>query len=287
MSRNPRQSLAVGRLCNVCKDKPQPPEARVPHADDKRGGKRLCSHRPDKNKRGAGILRVPSLFTPPTLSQQENPDYFPLLSPPPRPPTPSPPPALQKAGERREGCPSRSRWLSLGYFSAALYPNINFPEIRRHYATAAGRGWGWGARTSPVYVPARGRCNQSSHLKVASPLARQGSKSLCNECPAHACRRRPAPRTARSPPGCRRPRAPGAGGEPGAGPGRQWAERLPCSCSRAGEQGGGEKERGPGAGPAALGLGLGPGSRAEARARLGRRVARGSAGAVAEPGDVC
>lgn len=208
-------------------------------------------------------------------------------APPPRPPTPSPPPALQKAGERRERCPSRSRWLSLGYFSAALYPNINFPEIRRHYATAAGRGWGWGARTSPVYVPARGRCNQSSHLKVASPLARQGSKSLCNECPAHACRRRPAPRTARSPPGCRRPRAPGAGGEPGAGPGRQWAERLPCSCSRAGEQGGGEKERGPGAGPAALGLGLGPGSRAEARARLGRRVARGSAGAVAAPGDVC
>lgn len=61
---------------------PQPPEARVPHADDKRGGKRLCSHRPDKNKRGAGILGVPSLFTPPSLSQPENPDYFSLLSRP-------------------------------------------------------------------------------------------------------------------------------------------------------------------------------------------------------------
>lgn len=148
--------------------------------------------------------------------------------------------------------------------------------------------------------PAQSTCRRESAAIKAATLrwrvpSRQDSKSLCNECPAHTRRRPPAPRTAgpRAQPGPRpashRPRAPGAGGEPGAGPGRRWAERLPCSCSPTGELGGGETEPGPGAGP---GLGLGPGfgvaggGRRRGRgAGVGQRA--GSAGAVAALGDVC
>lgn len=83
---------------------------------------------------------------------------------------------------------------------------------------------------------------------------------------------RPAPRA-------RRPRAPGAGGERGAGPGWRWAERLPCSCSRDGEPGRrGESAGGRERGPAARGARAGPPGRRRrrvaARARRGRRAAR-------------
>lgn len=128
----------------------------------------VWAHSPDTNKRRAGILRMPSPFTPLTVSQ-ENQDYSPLLYPP--------LPRRQARRKHKKGksvaLPSRDGSASTQPPGAPLYQNINFPEIRRHYATAAG-----GAQTSPVYVPARERCNQSSHLKVASPLQTRQQKFM-------------------------------------------------------------------------------------------------------------
>jgi hypothetical protein len=101
-------------------------------------------------------------------------------------------------------------------------------------------------------VRAPGRCNQSSYLKVASPPSCQGSKSLCNACPAHTRRLPPALRRARTHPApyARRPRAPRAGTEqsraPGAAGGRSayrgsapWSVRgkRKGGCNRAGGAG--------------------------------------------------
>lgn len=253
---------------------PQPPRVLAQHADAKHGGKRLCAHSADKNKRRAGILRAPSLFTPPTLSQ-ENQDYFPLLS---RPPSalPPPPPAPQEARERKQRCPSRSRWLSLGSVSASLH-HIQFS---RNQETLCNRGGG-SSNQPGLRAGARALQSKKPPSGGESPPDKAAKVYVTD-----------APRTlGRSAPGARRPRAPGAGGEPGAGPGRQWAERLPCSCSRAREPAAGRKNGGRERGPAALGLRLGPGwgrapGRRRGRGSGGGRHA-GSAGAVAAPGDVC
>lgn len=110
---------------------------------------------------------MPSPFTLPTLFLNEKIKTIPHYSAPVFSSAASPTEGTRK--ERAQPFPKRR--LSLP--GALLYQNINFPEIRRHYATAAG-----GAQASPDYVPERGRCNQSSHLKVASPLLTRQQKFM-------------------------------------------------------------------------------------------------------------
>lgn len=144
------------------------------HHLPKRGGRtlttnaeeRLCSHRPDKNKRGAGILRVPSLFTPPALSPQENPDYFPVLAAP-------APTAACAAESRRKG---RAWPFPLQMAQPRLLlrfspPKHQFSRNQEALCNSGGEGWGVGSSNQPGLRAGARRCNQSSHLKVASPLS--------------------------------------------------------------------------------------------------------------------
>lgn len=234
----------------------------------------VCTHSPDTNKRRAGILRMPSPFTPLTVSQ-ENQDYSPLLYPP-----------LPRRQARRK----HKKGKRLPFPLEMAQPRLSLPALLSTKTSIFPKSGDIMQQQRGERKPAPSTCRRESAAIKAATLrwrvpSRQDSKSLCNECPAHTRRRPPAPRTAgpRAQPGPRpasyRPRAPGAGGEPGTGPGRRWAERLPCSCSRAGEPGGGEKEPGPGAGPggarARAGAGLRGGwRRAAARARRWRRAAR-------------
>lgn len=63
---------------------PQPPRALVKHADDKQGGKRLCrlspGHKQTQRRHSPNAVTVHATNA---LSQRENQDYCPLVSPPP------------------------------------------------------------------------------------------------------------------------------------------------------------------------------------------------------------
>lgn len=98
-----------------------------------------------------------------------------------------------------------------------------------------GRGDGRRAHPSRDYVPeAPGRCNQSSHLKVASPHPDKAAKVyVTNARRTLAAAVGGAPHAVRPAPAGRAPREQARsrrrwGGPPAA----RWAERLPCSCSR-------------------------------------------------------
>lgn len=271
MSRNPRQSLAVGRLCNVCKDKPQPPEARVPHADDKRGGKRLCSHRRDKNKRGAGILRVPSLFTPPTLSQQENPDYFPLLSRPPQPPAPLPAASTAESRRKERALPFPLEMAQPRLLLRFALPKHQFSRNQETLCNSGGGGDGGGE-----LEPARSTCRrEGAAIKAATlrwrvPSPDKAAKVYVTNAPrtlaaAGQPRAQPGPRPA---PSARAPRERAGSPEPGrVGSGRSAYRVLAL-------------------GPASRAAGRRNGGRERARRRLGsgwgrapgRRRGRGSGG---------
>lgn len=89
------------------------------------------------------------------------------------PPHPRRQPRRKHEKGKSAALPARDGLASAQPPGAPFDQNINFPEIRRHYATAKR-----GVQTSPVYVPARGRCNQSNHLKVASPLLKRQQKFM-------------------------------------------------------------------------------------------------------------
>lgn len=119
-------------------------------------------------------------------------------------------------------------------------------------------------------MPAPGRCNQSSYLKVASPPPAKAAKVYVMHAPrTHAASRHPCAAPARVPHPTPAGRALRERARNGAGPpGRRWAERLPRFCSLAGE---GKKGR-PGPGwlrRSAIRVPPGP-QRAVARARRGR-----------------
>lgn len=223
---------------------PQPPRALVKHADDKQGGKRLCrlspGHKQTQRRHSPNAVTIHATNA---LSQRENQDSSPLLS---SPPLRRRQPRRRDEKEKSAALPHEKAQPRLSLPGALLYQNINFPEIRRHYATAAG-----GAQASPDYVPERRRCNQSSHLKVASPPPDKAAKVYVMNAPrtlaadgqlraqpnpAHSLAR--APRQPAARPGSGR----GAGHRARAGGGRS-AYRVPAL--RAASWGGGEKERGP------------------------------------------
>lgn len=96
---------------------PQPPRALVKHADDKQGGKRLCRLSPGhKHTQRRHSPNTVTVHAPNPLSQRENQDSSPLLSP-----------LLAAAASPSEGTrteralPFPARWLSLGSASPALF----------------------------------------------------------------------------------------------------------------------------------------------------------------------
>ncbi|XP_066895909.1 uncharacterized protein [Kogia breviceps] len=114
---------------------------------------------------------MPSPFTLPTLFLNEKIKTLPHYSAPLLSAAASP-----AEGTRKErALPFPTRRLSLGSASPALFSIKTSIFLKSGDIMQQQRG---GAQASLDYVPERGRCNQSSHLKVASPLLTRQQKFI-------------------------------------------------------------------------------------------------------------
>lgn len=159
---------------------PQPSRGLVKHTDDKQGGKRLClysaSHKQMPRRHS---LNAVTFHATNPLSQQANRDYTPMTQTSPTTPSPRAASPGEGTGKERQVraksiFPLRESLASAQPPWRSSLPKHQFSWNQETLCNSSGGR----AQTSQDYVPARGRCNQSSHLKVASPILTRQQKFM-------------------------------------------------------------------------------------------------------------